>query len=103
MIIPDDTATGLFKRALLRVETQEPCTHLEIGVWLNDKRLQPCEHADAELFPPVEMNAAYAAPDALKFYEAPLDAFVPGANRVAIRNLGEGSCRLFSMEIALYR
>jgi hypothetical protein len=105
IVIPDDTASGAFKRALLRVETQEPSEDLEIGVLLNGERLEPCAHEDTELFPPVERNVAYAAREALKFYEVPLDAVVQGTNKVAIKNLDKNkrSCRLFSLEIALYR
>jgi hypothetical protein len=105
LIIPDDTALGAFKRALLRVETKEPCTDLDIVVWLNGKRLTPCAHEDTELFPPVERNPAYAVREALKFYEVPLEFLAQGPNEVSIKNLDKAtmSCMLFSMELALYR
>jgi len=103
--IPDDTAKVKFEKAVLRVETQGSCENLQIGVWLNGKRLRACEHEDAELFLPVARNSAYAVREALKFYALPLDLIIPGINSVKIRNLDKkkASSTLFSMEIALYR
>ncbi len=105
LVIPDDMATAKFKRAVLRIETQNSCANLQIGVWLNGKRLEECEHKDTELFPPVAQNAGYAARDTVKFFTVPLDSLIPGSNKVEIKNLDKEktSCRLFSMELAFYR
>jgi hypothetical protein len=105
LIIPDDTAKMKFERAVLRVETKENCSDLQIDVWLNGKRLETCEHEGTELFPPVVWNSAYAERAALKFYFVPLDLIVPAINIVKIINLDKkkASCKFFSMEIALYR
>ena len=105
LIIPDDTAKVKFERAVLRVETQGSCADLQIGVWLNGKQLEACEHEDTELFLPVARNSAYAVREALKFYAVPLDLIIPGINSMKISNLDKekASCTLFSMEIALYR
>ena len=53
----------------------------------------------------MERNLAYAVREALKFYEVPLKVLVQGTNKVVIKNLDKDkqSCRLFSLEIALYR
>jgi len=105
LTVADDTTAVKFDRAVLRIETQESCTDLQIGVWLNGTRLDECKHKDVELFPPVAHNAAYAERDAVKFYAVPLDRIVCGGNRIEIRNLDKkkGSCKLFSLELALYR
>ena len=105
LIIPDDTSAVAFSRSLLRVEAQQSCADLHIGVWLNGKKLQDCGHEDTELFHPVAQNAGYATRDAVKFYTVPLDLLIPGGNKVQIKNLDKASvsCRLFSMELALYR
>ena len=105
LVIADDTSSVRFKTALLRVETQKSCTDLRIGVWLNGTQLQKCEHEGVELFPPVAQNAGYATRDKVKFYSVPLELIVSGKNTVKIENLDrkKRSCRLFSLEIALYR
>jgi len=105
LVIPDDTTKVTFDKALLRVETQESCTDLRIGVWLNAAPLQECEHEGVELFPPVAQNVGYASRDKVKFYTVPLDLIICGKNTVKIENLDRGkrSCRLLSLEIALYR
>ena len=105
LIIPDDVSKVSFTRSLLRVETQKSCADLRIGVWLNGRRLQECEHEGVELFPPVAQNAGYASREALKFYTVPLDALIAGKNSIEIKNLDKkkASCRLFSVELALYR
>ena len=105
LIIPDNTAEVRFERAVLRVETRQSCADLQIGVWLNGKQIEPCEHEGTELFPPLAQNECYAAREALKFYAVPLELLVSGSNRVEIRNLekGKASCQFRSLEIALYR
>ena len=105
LVIPDDTAKVTFGRAVLRVETGASCTDLRIGVWLNGAQLQECEHEGVELFPPVAQNAGYATRDKVKFYSVPLELIVSGKNTVKIENLSrkKRSCKLFSLEIALYR
>ena len=105
LIIPDDTAKVKFERAVLRVDKKGSCSGLEVGVWLNGKRLESCEHEDTELFPPVARNSAYAVLEALKFYAVPLDLISPGVNKVKISNLDKdkASCTFLSLEIALYR
>lgn len=105
LIIPDDTSQVKFERAVLRVETKQDCTQLQIGVWLNGEDLKPVAHEDTELFAPVERNTAYPAAQVLKFYAVPLDRMVPGKNTVKISNLdrAKGSCDLRSMELELYR
>jgi len=105
LIIPDDTAQVAFDRALLRLETQKSCADLRIGVWLNGTQLQECQHDGVELFPPVAHNAGYATRDRVKFHTVPLDLLIAGKNTVRIENLDrkKRSCRLFSLEIALFR
>jgi len=105
LIIPDDTRDARFERALLRVETQESCADLRLGVWVNGRALPECEHEGIELFPPIAQNAAYATRDRVRFYTLPLEVLIRGRNSVRIENLDRAkrSCRLFSMEIGLYR
>lgn len=104
LIIPDDTTTGAFTRALLRVETRKPCAELNIAVSVNGNRLNACQHDDTEMFPPVERNAAYPVREALEFYELPLEFLIQGSNVIKIENLDKDktSCEFCSMEIALY-
>jgi len=104
LVVPDDTAKVAFERSVLRVETQEPCTKLEIAVRLNGEPLEPCEHGDTELFAPLAENAAYPDREMLKFYAVPLDLLIPGKNKLEIENLNQaaGSCKLVSLELALY-
>ncbi len=105
LIIPDDTTKVRFDRAVLRVETRQDCTKLQIGVWLNGEALEPLTHAGTELFAPVEQSPAYPAPQVLKFYAVPLGRIVAGKNTVKISNLEreKGTCDLRSMELAIYR
>lgn len=105
LIIPDDTSAVEFTRSLLRVETQKSCADLRISVSLNGKQLPECEHEGVELFRPVAQNAGYATRDRVKFYTVPLGSIIPGRNRFEIKNIdrNKSSCRLFSMELALYR
>lgn len=105
LIIPDDTTKVRFDRAVLRIETKQDCTELQIGVWLNDEALVPLIFEGTELFVPVAQNSAYPAPQVLKFYTVPLGRIVAGKNTVKINNLDrkKGTCDLRSMELALYR
>jgi len=105
LIVPDDTRKVRFDRALLRVETQASCADLCVRVWLNGGQLQECKYEGVELFPPMAQNAGYATRDRVKFYAVPLELLVPGRNKIEIKNLDKKkeSCRLFSMELALYR
>ncbi len=105
LIIPDDTSKVKFERAVLRVETKQDSTQLQIGVWFNGEALQPLTHESTELFSPVEQNTAYPAAQVLKFYTVPLERIVAGKNTVRISNLDrkKGSCDLRSLELALYR
>lgn len=104
VIIPDDAAQGGFGRAVLRVETRQSCADLRLGVWLNGKPLEPCDHEGAELFPPLAENEGYPKRDAVKFFAVPLRLLERGKNRVELKNLDRGkkSCRFQSLEIALY-
>ncbi|HBJ83795.1 MAG TPA: hypothetical protein DDZ88_07995 [Verrucomicrobiales bacterium] len=105
LVIPDDTTKVRFDRAVLRIETRQDCTKLQIGVWLNGEPLQSLIHEGTELFPSVDQNPGYPAPEVLKFYTVPLDRIVAGKNTVKISNLDrkKGTCDLRSMEFALYR
>jgi hypothetical protein len=105
IVIPDDTAKVKFQRAVLRIETRKGCAEQQIGVQLNGKPLEPVEHEDTEIFPPIAKNEGYATRDTLKFYAVPLDLLIPGGNKVEIKNLDrkKGSCQFVSLEIALYR
>lgn len=105
VVIPDNTTGGQFCRATLRVETKQSCADLEIGVWLNGKPLEPCEHEGTELFPPLAQNESYPTRETVKFFAVPLDLLVSGSNRFEVKNLGKGttSCQFRSVEIALYR
>ncbi len=104
LVVPDDTAAVAFERAVLRVETQSPCTDLTIVVHLNGTRLQSCDYDDSELFPPLAENAGYASRDALKFYAVPLDLLVLGNNRVEIDNSDKATqpCTLVTLELGLF-
>ncbi|MFA6565054.1 MAG: family 10 glycosylhydrolase [Verrucomicrobiia bacterium] len=105
LIIPDDTKKVAFQRAVLRIETKESCANVRIAVRLNGTLLKPCKHEDTELFPPLAQNICYPTHEKLKFYTVPLDALIPGRNKVDIRNLDakKESCAFHSLEIALYR
>lgn len=105
LVIADDTKKVAFKQAVLRVETKESCADAEIAVWLNGKRLEPCEHEDPELFPAIAKNDDYPTHERLKFYAVPLDAIVAGVNEVKLEKLSpkKPSCVFYSLEIALYR
>ncbi|HPA16227.1 MAG TPA: hypothetical protein PLU30_00670 [Verrucomicrobiae bacterium] len=104
VVISDDTTSGQFVRAVLRVETRASCADLRVGVWLNGKALQPCEHDGTELFPPLAQNAAYPAREMLKFFAVPLELLKGGSNRVEVKRLvqGKAACQFRSVEIALY-
>ena len=104
LIIPDDTSKVSFDRSVLRVETQKSCEDIEIRVWLNGEQMEECDHAGAELFPPVVKNDGYATRDAVKFYTVPLNAIIAGKNTIKLQNLDKEkcSCTFFSVEIALY-
>ena len=105
VIIPDDMAKVKFSRAVLRVETRKSCADLQIALQFNGKPLEPIEHEDTELFPPLAKNGGYPTRETLKFYAVPLGLLVPGGNKVEIKNLDrkKGSCQFVSLEIALYR
>ncbi len=105
IVIADDTTTGLYDRALLRVETREVCSDLRIDVALNGTPLKPCRRDEPELFPPLAHNAGYPQPSKLKFYAVPLDVLVSGTNKIRIRNADKrkASVRFLSMELALYK
>jgi hypothetical protein len=105
LIIPDDTTRVRFDRALLRVETRNDCTGLQIGVWLNGEALEPLSREGTELFTPVAQNEAYPTQQVLKFYTVPLARIIAGKNTIRISNLDQKkrACELRSMEIALYR
>lgn len=105
LIIPDDTSKIKFGQSVLRIETKEICTNLQIGVWLNDANLDSCPHEGSELFTPLDRNPSYPLREKLKFYSVPLNLLVPGSNRIEIKNLDRNkkSCQFYSMELALYR
>lgn len=105
LTIPDDMKRVAFQRAVLRVETTKSCADLTIGVWLNGKRLAPCDHEAAELFPPLAQNEAYPVHEALKFFAVPLAALISGRNEVRISNLDakKAACTFSSLEVAIYR
>ncbi len=104
LIVPDDTAGGAFARAVLRVETRNPCTDLTIVAQVNGMRLQACDYEGRELFAPLADNAGYASRDTLKFYAVPLDLLVLGNNRVAIDNSDKTTkpCTFVTMELGLF-
>lgn len=105
LIIPDDAKRIAFQRAVLRVETKESCKEVPIGVWVNGKQVEPCDHEGTELFAPVDRNDCYPAREMLKFYAVPLDVLIAGVNEVRISNLDrkKSPCVLSSLEIGLYR
>ena len=104
LIVPDDTAGDAFARAVLRVETRNPCTDLTIVAQVNGMRLQACDYEGRELFAPLADNAGYASRDTLKFYAVPLDLLVLGNNRVAIDNSDKTTkpCTFVTMELGLF-
>jgi hypothetical protein len=106
VVIPDDTSKVKFARAILRVETLQPCNDLNIEARLNGKVLAPCEHEGTELVPPVfKSDYGYPTADKVKFYSVPLADIIPGKNRIEGRNLDKAkrSCELWSMELYLSR
>lgn len=104
VVIPDNTAGGRFSRAMLRLETKQSCADLEIGVWLNGRALEPCQHEGTELFPPLAQNEGYPTRETVKLFAVPLDLLVSGGNRVEVKNLEKGKrpCQFRSVEIALF-
>ena len=105
LFIADDARKTKFKRSVLRVEATEGCADTLIAVWLNGQRLEPCEHDDTELFPPLDRNPGFPAREKLKFFTVPLEQIIPGYNQFEIKNLDKAETKmtLFSMELALYR
>lgn len=105
IVIPDDTSAVKFDHAVMRVETKQDCSDLQIDVSLNGTALKPLKHKDTELFPPVAKNESYPTYERLKFYSVPLNLLVPGKNTIHIKNVDreKHSINLFSMELGLYR
>ena len=105
IFIADDTSKVKFKRSVLRIETKEICSDLQIGVWLNGKRLEHCETQDTELFPPPERNVALPSRETLKFYSVPLELIIPGVNQINVKNFDQerASSTFISLEFALYK
>jgi hypothetical protein len=106
VVIPDDTSAVHFEKVLLRVETVQSSTNLNLGVWLNGHALSPCEYEGTELFAPVLSNShGYPAADKLKFYAVPPEAVICGKNKLEIRNpdKAKSSCEIFSVEMGFYR
>lgn len=105
MIVPDDTAAAGFHGGVLRIETRKDCTATRFGVRVNGHALEPCEHEDTELFPPLTRTEAYATRDRLKFYALPPSLLVAGSNTVEIARLDAGGppSILFSLEIGLFK
>ena len=105
VIVPDDTSVVKFDRAILRVETKQDCSGLEIEVAFNGTALKPCEHEGVELFPPVAENESYATGERVKFYGVPLELIVSGVNTIHMENVDreKRSVNLFSVELGLYR
>lgn len=106
VVIPDDTAAVHFDKILLRVETVQSSTNLNLGVWLNGQALASCEYEGTELFTPVVSNShGYPAADKLKFFTVPRETVICGRNKLEIRNLdkAENSCEIFSVEMGFYR
>ena len=106
VVIPDDASRARFSKAVLRVEAVESCRDLNIGAWLNGKRLLPYEHEGTELFAPVvHTSHGYPAARNLKFYAVPLRDVIPGTNKLEIRNLDKkrASCQILSLELGFYR
>lgn len=105
IIVPDDTSAVKFDRAVMRVETKQDCSDLQIDVSLNGTRLKPCEHEGTELFLPVAQNESYPTAERLRFYAVPLDLLVAGVNTIHVKNVDreKRSVNLFSMELGLYR
>lgn len=105
IIIPDDTSAVKFSRAVMRIETKQDCSDLQIDVSLNGTRLEPCEHEGTELFAPVAQNESYPTAERLKFYAVPLDLLLSSVNTIHIKNVDreKRSVNLFSIELGLYR
>jgi hypothetical protein len=100
MIPPRSAST-----AVLRGETKNSCTGLQIGAWLNGAALEPLTREENGLFPPVARNPAYPASGVLKFYAVPWNRIIAGKNAVKISKLGpeKPGCELRSMELGLHR
>ena len=81
IVIPDDTKTTKFDRAVMRIETKQNCDDLQINVSLNGTPLEPCQHEGTELFSPVTHNESYPTHERLKFFTVPLDLLVPAKTR----------------------
>ncbi|MGV8096807.1 MAG: hypothetical protein AB2L24_33545 [Mangrovibacterium sp.] len=105
LFIADDVSKVKFSGSLLRLETKERCDHLTISLKLNGEQLKETTHDDIYLFEPLIRLEGFIDRQALKFYEVPLRLIRYGNNRIEIKNLDKekASCRLYSLELALYR
>jgi hypothetical protein len=105
LFIADDVSKVKFSGSLLRLETKERCDHLTISLKLNGEQLKETTHDDIYLFEPLIRLEGFIDKKALKFYEVPLSLIRYGNNRIEIKNLDKekASCRLYSLELALYR
>jgi len=106
VVIPDDTSKVKFSRAILRVETLESSTDLNLAVTLNGKLLQPCEYEDTEFSPPIKTTPhGYPTADKLKFFAVPLADIIPGKNKFEVRNLdkAKSSVGIYTLELRLCR
>ncbi|MBI4976591.1 MAG: hypothetical protein HZC28_03870 [Spirochaetes bacterium] len=106
LITGEDTGKNTFERAVLRLETDEQCTGMNIEVRLNGTLLNECEHHDTELFPIPDQGyaALYPGREVLKFYSVPLTLIRFGKNEVILNNSsrGKGSLTFAEIQLALY-
>ncbi len=104
LVIADAARLPKSGRAVLRVETEQDSAGLRIEVRLNGQPLEPCEHDDTELFPPLERNAFFPTRERLRFFTVPLERLRGSPNRIEVVNLDKAaaSCSFYSLELALY-
>ena len=104
LIIPDDVKSGIFSKALFRVEMEKDCTAETIEVYVNDIKLEEVAVSDTELFPVSKANATgYPTMEKLKFYKVPLNALKTDENKFYVNVVSDDNAgRIFSTELALY-
>ncbi len=104
LVVPDAARLPKSGRAVLRVETEQDGADLRIEVRPNGQPLEPCEHGDTELSPPLERNALFPTRERLRFFAVPLERLRDNPNRIEVVNLdkADASCSFYSLELALF-
>jgi len=103
--ISDDTKSGIFKKAIVRAETNEKCLHLDIKMSLNGQELNKTKWV-GELFVPLTFEVLPYF-DHVCYFEVPLELIQQGENVFEIRNATKikanvKNVRFTDLEVALY-